>query len=111
MCLDTEALSHRMLTMQDIYDIFGEKGMAFLALEGTDVDMKAASDTLHGSTTVLTPTLSTFTLQAASHKMSDRLEPFEGMKRVHAAYKDPQYMVQSAARHPSHNVSVRAIVP
>lgn len=46
-------MSQRILTMQDVYDISGEKGMAFLALEGTDVDMKAASGTLHGRTTLL----------------------------------------------------------
>ena len=32
--------------MQDSCDIFGEKGMTFLAFEGTDVDIKAASETL-----------------------------------------------------------------
>ena len=97
--------------MQDVDDIFGEKGRAFLALEGTDADMKAASDTLQGSTIFLTPILSACIMEAAPRKMSNRPSLFEGMKRVHAAYKDPQYMVQSAARHPSHNVSVRAIVP
>ena len=89
--------------MQDIPDILSEKGMAFLALEGTDVDMKAASETLHRSTTFLTPTLSAFTLEAASRKMSNRPDLFEGMTRVHAAYKDPQFLVRSAASYPDHN--------
>ena len=77
--------------MQDVYEFFGEKGMAFLALEGTDVDMKAASETLHRSTTFLTPTLSALRLEAASRKMSNRPDLFEGLTRVHAAYKDSWY--------------------
>ena len=86
--------------MQEVYDIFGEKGMAFLTREGTDDYMKAASITLHGNATFTTPTLSAFTLQAASDKMSKHPDLLEGMTNVHAAYTEPRFMVRSAVEYP-----------
>ena len=85
--------------MQEVYDIFGEKGMAFLARVGTDDYMKATSNTLLGNATFTSPTLSAFTLQAASDKMSKHPVLLEGMTSVHAAYTEPRFMVQYAVEY------------